>query len=148
MVPGTTVVEPVAADAIAAVKGDDELLEQAIKAAKQYLGNTDRFARLTHSISDYGKVKLVFLNWSESKKENEHLSAVVTDDGVLLRFNLREPGKPGLPKVSKADAVKLAYQFVMKVNPDYSLCPTKMHRSTTDFRSDMMSPSTACMTAI
>jgi hypothetical protein len=120
-VPGTTVVEPVAADAIAAVKGDDELLEQAIKAAKQYLGNTDRFARLTHSISDYGKVKLVFLNWSESKKENEHLSAVVTDDGVLLRFNLREPGEPGLPKVSKADAVKLAYQFVMKVNPDYSL---------------------------
>jgi hypothetical protein len=104
-----------------AAENDDEILETAIKAAKTYLGNTDRFAALEHSISEYAGVKTVYLYWSDSSIDGEYLSAVVTGDGVLLRFKQSFESELGLPSITKADAVELAYMYAMKVNPAFDL---------------------------
>ena len=119
--PDIVIARPATVETLATEKSDEALLEDAIKAAKRYLGNTDRFAEMSHKISDYGKVKIVNLSWSESKNEGEYLSAEVTDDGVLLWFRLSDQSEIGIPQISKADAVRLAYEFAMKVNPAYGL---------------------------
>lgn len=115
--PGMSVAYPISEDSVTAVKSNEAILEDAIKVAKKYIGNTDRFAKLTHNISDYGDVKLVYLYWRESTNEGEYLNAVVTEDGVLLQYRLGSYDEPGLPTISKADAVRLAYEFVKKANP-------------------------------
>ncbi len=124
-VPGTAVVEPVAAVAADAAKPDDELLEDAIKSAKLYIGNTVKFDEVSHQIVDLGGFKVVYLDWSSSESR-EYASAVVTEDGVLIRCSRHTPGEqPAMPEITKEDALMLAYEFAMKVNPAFGLLSTE-----------------------
>lgn len=112
---------PVTAVPISAEVGtesDDALLADAIIKAKEYLGDTDRFASMSHSISDYYGIKLFYLYWYDSENEGETLSAAIGSDGVLYRFSVSNyDGEAKLPVITKNDALEIAYTYAVKVDP-------------------------------
>jgi Fungalysin/Thermolysin Propeptide Motif. len=99
---------------------DDALLEAAINAAKKFLGNTDRFSSLSHSISDFNGVKVVYLYWYDSTTEGETLSATVGADGTLYQFSICGDSKNILPVITKTDALQTAYVYATKVDSEYA----------------------------
>ncbi len=128
------VVAPISA-ATKEVVSDDELLQNAITAAKKYIGETDRFKSLSHSMSDYNGVKLVRLNWSGAVDSEENISVTIGSDGTLYTYsnnNKRELNK--IPAATKANALDAAYAFVLKADPAYADCITK-ERATIEYSS-------------
>ena len=112
-------------DRSAKVEITEEMISDALRASRRVLPDTSPYDEFnytsSYAVGKYGINLILNLNWQEKDGGRDaHVS--VTKDGYITSFSLwyeRDTDNP-VPDISQADAVKLAYDFITKANPDYA----------------------------
>ncbi|MGF7057458.1 YcdB/YcdC domain-containing protein [Brassicibacter mesophilus] len=100
----------------------DKELENAIKKAKSLLNITDDYDKFNYNINKYNDATEYQLNWYDSADKLGSINVNIDSDGMVRNYYSYKPSnekyEPKLPKISKADGLKIANDFIKKVNPD------------------------------
>ncbi len=96
-------------------------LEKAILAVKEKFEIGDNYD-FTYDMNSYKGKTSWNLNWKAKNQDDANIYVGVDAKGRIISYSSEKytpyDGQKSLPKISEKDAVKLAKEFILKVNPD------------------------------
>lgn len=104
-------------DALASAEGD---LKAAIKKSKTLFDISDEYENFDYSVSKNEGIRVYNLNW-RNKSETDFISVTIDNDGFILAYDkssVEEEYEKKIPSVSEKEGIKIAKDFIAKVNPD------------------------------
>lgn len=98
-------------------------LEKIISIVKSKIEVPEKLNEFNYSINSIGKKTIWNLTWNSKNYQEGNMNISVSSEGTIIYYNLYKgydstyiSGK--LPKVSKVEAQKNAFEFLEKINPD------------------------------
>jgi hypothetical protein len=100
----------------------DKELENAIKVAKAKFDIPKIYDNFNYNISKQNSKTVFDLMWNDSKNRLGNISVSIDSSGKVTNYysykNQNPRSQKKLPAISKSDALKIASNFIRKVNPD------------------------------
>ena len=102
----------------------DKKLEEVILSVKGLLDISDKYDNFNSQINSNGGKTYFYLNWSDSQNKLENISVNTDSEGNIISFNKYNPvfiePDTKLPKFTKDEAQKLAFEYIQKIDPKLS----------------------------
>ncbi len=99
----------------------DKDLEKAITNTKALFSISSAYDNFTYNINKQSERTIFELIWTDSKNRQGTINVSIDTTGKVLNYYAYKPFNPRnqkkLPAISKSDAIKLANNFIQKVNP-------------------------------
>ncbi len=98
----------------------DKKLQDAILRSKELFNITDTYDKFDYNVSSSGEKVTFYLNWTNSKEDSKGVNVTIDAEGTVLnynKYNSENTSDNKLPKLSKEDGLKIAQEFLKKVNP-------------------------------
>lgn len=102
----------------------DKKMEEVILKVKGLFGISDDYDGFSSQVNSYGNNTNFYFNWTDSTNKLQNISVNTDSAGNVISFNKYDYSKVDqetkLPKYNQEEALKLALDFVKKVDPKLS----------------------------